>query len=78
MHFLNLFVFVILIQIQKIKLQEEVMLEIDGIEPNSGPLNGETRVLVRLKNFDEKYTDVYPQPKVTIVLNFSVNSERKR
>ena len=73
-----LFVFVILIQIQKIKLQEEVMLEIDGIEPNSGPLNGETRVLVRLKNFDEKYTDVYPQPKVTIVLNFSVNSERKR
>ena len=64
MHFPRIFVLFITILIQRIRLQEEVMLEIDGIEPNAGPLYGETRVLVRIKNFKDKYTELYPQPKV--------------
>jgi hypothetical protein len=39
-------------------------LEILGIEPNAGPEYGETRVLVRLKDFDKDLIDDYPRPKV--------------
>ena len=39
-------------------------LEIMGIEPNSGPVSGETRVLVRFKEFNTKLIEEYPHPKV--------------
>jgi hypothetical protein len=39
-------------------------LEIMGIEPNSGPVSGETRVLVRFKDFNTKLIEEYPHPKV--------------
>lgn len=38
-------------------------IEITGIEPNSGPVYGETRVTVRLKNFDKNLIDDYDRPK---------------
>lgn len=38
-------------------------LRILGIEPNSGPTSGETRVMIRLKNLDEKTIIEYPHPK---------------
>ena len=55
MLFRNIFAFITISLFEIILLQEEVMVEIDGIEPNAGPLYGETRVLVRLKNLNEKY-----------------------
>jgi hypothetical protein len=36
---------------------------IQGIEPNSGPDNGQTKVLVRLKEFDKSLVEIYPHPK---------------
>lgn len=39
-------------------------LEVMGIEPNAGPSDGETRVLVRFKNFDPSVIDEYPRPRV--------------
>lgn len=36
---------------------------IQGIEPNSGPVSGETRVIVRLKDFDKNLIESYPRPK---------------
>ena len=65
----KLFLFVLSLLIQKIRLDEEIMLEIDGIEPNAGPISGETRVLVRIRNFKDKYVELYPQPKVSDILN---------
>jgi len=51
-------------------------LEIMGIEPNAGPSEGETRVLVRFKNFDPSIIDEYSRPRVKIFqINFSVVSE---
>lgn len=66
MSYRKIVLFVMTMLIQRIRLEEETMLEIDGIEPNSGPLYGETRVLVRLNNFKDKYVNLYPQPKVII------------
>jgi hypothetical protein len=37
-------------------------LEIDSIEPNAGPMTGDTRVLVRGGPFDEMDL-IYPRPK---------------
>ena len=66
MSYRKIVLFVMTMLIQRIRLEEETMLEIDGIEPNSGPLYGETRVLVRLNNFKDKYLNLYPQPKLII------------
>lgn len=38
-------------------------IEILGIEPNAGPVYGETRVLVRIKDFDRDLIDDYDRPK---------------
>ena len=38
-------------------------IEILGIEPNSGLLSGETRVQVRIKDFDTTLIDDFPHPK---------------
>lgn len=43
---------------------ELTQLEILGIEPNAGPEYGETRVTVRLNNFDKNLIDDYDRPKV--------------
>lgn len=40
-------------------------LEILGIEPNAGPVYGETRVTVRIKNFDKNLIDTYDRPTVS-------------
>lgn len=37
---------------------------IQGIEPLGGPAYGETRVTVRIKDFDKSLIDDYPRPKV--------------
>ena len=68
MLFRNIFAFITISLFEIILLQEEVMVEIDGIEPNAGPLYGETRVLVRLKNLNEKYVNLFPLPKVNYLL----------
>jgi hypothetical protein len=47
-----------------IKSQIPTDLEILGIEPNAGPTYGETRVIVRLKDFDKNLIDNYPHPNV--------------
>ena len=41
-------------------------LEILGIEPLGGPVYGETRVLVRIKDFNRELIDDYDRPKVSI------------
>lgn len=38
-------------------------LTILGIEPNSGPVSGETRVMARLKLLDDKKVREYPHPR---------------
>jgi len=50
--------------IQKVKLAMEEFVEIEGIEPVAGPLYGETRVIVRIKNFKDSFTETYQHPKV--------------
>ena len=40
-------------------------LEILGIEPNGGPVYGDTRVLVRIKDFNRDLIDDYDRPKVS-------------
>ena len=48
-------------------------LEVMGIEPNAGPSYGDTRVLVRFKNFDPNLIEDHPRPRVKIFqINFSV------
>ena len=37
-------------------------ISIQGIEPNGGLTKGETRVLVRLKNFNAELISTYPHP----------------
>ena len=46
--------------IKETKLNTDTRME--GIEPNSGPTTGETRVLVRLRNFDQELIPDYPHP----------------
>lgn len=41
------------------------LLEIQGIEPNGGPVYGDTRVLVRIKDFNRDLIDDYDRPKVS-------------
>jgi hypothetical protein len=48
-------------------------LEILGIEPNGGPVYGETRVTVRMKNFDNSLIDIYDRPSVRQNLNYLYN-----
>jgi hypothetical protein len=43
-------------------------LEIMGVEPNAGPSYGETKVLVRFKDFDPSIIEDYPRPRVKINL----------
>ena len=57
---------IILLSILEFILGKEVgQIEIQGIEPNSGPVYGETRVLVRVKDFDRDLIDDYDRPKVS-------------
>lgn len=50
---------------------ELTQLEILGIEPLGGPEYGETRVSVRLKDFNKDLIDDYDRPKVRVfLLNF--------
>lgn len=51
--------------VQKILNAEVSELEIMGIEPNAGPVYGETRVTVRLRDFDTSLIDSYDRPKVS-------------
>ena len=46
--------------VKETKLNTDTRIE--GIEPNSGPTTGETRVLVRLRNFDQELIPDYPHP----------------
>ena len=46
--------------VKETKLNTDTRIE--GIEPNSGPTHGETRVLVRLKNFNQELIPEYPHP----------------
>jgi hypothetical protein len=41
-------------------------LEVLGIEPNAGPSYGETRVLVRFRDFNPIIIEDYPHPRVNI------------
>jgi len=49
-------------------------LEIQGIEPNGGPEYGETRVVVRLKEFNTDLINEYDRPKVIIFFHFFIFS----
>lgn len=48
--------------------KEVGQIEIQGIEPNSGPVYGETRVVVRIRDFDRDLIDDYDRPKVSYYL----------
>ena len=50
--------FILLLQVSF----SEDEISILGIEPNGGLTSGETRVLVRLKNFNTELIDTYPHP----------------
>lgn len=56
--------FICLCFLRGIKSLDPHDLEIMGIEPNSGPVYGETRVLVRFKDFNTNLIEEYPHPKV--------------
>ena len=47
---------------QSISSEENLNIRIKGIEPASGPTTGETRVIVRLDNFNADLIDDYPHP----------------
>ena len=55
---------IVLIYLACIKAKDLEDVEILGIEPNSGPVYGETRVLVRIKEFDVNLIEDFPHPKV--------------
>jgi hypothetical protein len=56
------FIFIGLLSVIKTKIPSDI--EILGIEPQSGPVYGETRVIVRLKDFDTDLIEDYPHPNV--------------
>ena len=59
------FAFLVIFSTLKLVIPAELtQLEIQGIEPNAGPVYGETRVTVRLNNFDSSLIDAYDRPKV--------------
>ena len=50
-------------------------IRIMGIEPNSGPETGETRVLVRLQNFNKDLIPTYPHPSCRFgSIKYTVNA----
>ena len=53
--------FTFLLLLSSTVLSEE-QISIMGIEPNGGLTSGETRVLVRLKNFKQDLITTYPHP----------------
>lgn len=55
----------LLLSVLLVQCKEPSDIYVLGIEPNSGPVTGETRVLVRLKDFDTSLIDDYPHPTVT-------------
>lgn len=60
------FILLTFLSLIEIILNKELgQLEILGIEPNAGPVYGETRVTVRLKDFDADLIDDYDKPKVS-------------
>ena len=60
------FILLTLLSLIELVLNKELgQLEILGIEPNAGPVYGETRVTVRLKDFDADLIDDYDRPKVS-------------
>lgn len=60
-----LFLLCIIYLIDIIKSIEVPPIEILGIEPNGGPVYGDTRVLVRIKDFNRDLIDDYDRPKVS-------------
>ena len=54
--------FLILTFIHFISNEDNFNIRIKGIEPASGPTTGETRVIVRLDNFNADLIDDYPHP----------------
>lgn len=57
---------IIIISIIEVSVKAEELsdeLTILGIEPNSGPTSGETRVMARLKHLTNKTVLEYPHPK---------------
>lgn len=52
----------------KIFAKDPENIEILGIEPNSGLISGDTRVQVRLKDFDTELIDDYPHPMVIVYI----------
>lgn len=67
----KLFVLVFVSLLKNILGVELTELEILGIEPNGGPIYGETRVTVRLKDFNTDLIDEYDRPKVMVFIYFS-------
>ena len=47
-------------------------IEMTGIEPNSGPVYGETRVTVRFKKFDRNLINEYDRPKCRFGSNLRI------
>ena len=52
----------VFLTLSKLSLEDGEKISILGIEPNGGLTSGETRVLVRLKNFNTDLITVYPHP----------------
>ena len=55
------FIFIIFLTLWNYSLTQDD-ISIQGIEPNGGLTSGETRVLVRLKNFNSDLITTYPHP----------------
>ena len=71
--------FLIILILKLVSSQKETKLNtdtrIEGIEPNSGPTSGETRVLVRMHNFNEELIPEYPHPNCRFgSVKFTVNA----
>lgn len=71
MSYISLSIFMLISALQYIFGAELHDLTILGIEPNAGPVSGNTRVTVRLKDFDKNLIDDYDRPKVRINFNNS-------
>jgi hypothetical protein len=64
MSFIRLTLFMLISALQYVFGVELHDLQILGIEPMSGPVTGNTRVTVRLKDFDKNLIEDYDRPKV--------------
>lgn len=68
------FIFILLLNLIAVNAIE--MIEIEGIEPNAGPLTGDTHVMIRLKDFKESFLKDFPEPKCKFGYNRGiVNAE---